>query len=599
MTRWVAASAATLISLLTGLAAPPQDPKPGHETDIVVGKVVDDQKIVVGKAVDDQNQVVNRVVVVTDDDAEPHAQLVRTFETLARLKSQKLEGRQKELLDRAVKLYKQAIDAYGKDDEAQTRIASARARAALELSRTVERLANLRRGDRPDPDLPPPPPPRAMKPFAVADLAQVEGVQVPPAITIVGHPVEEKTGDDTTTTISVTEADAHKGGTITLRGAVSVDADNVQVFTPETLGLPKAIGGSIRLRKVEGKPIEIAGNEINVNVEEVAVARLQKELAQQAKKIAAEARNQAEKAKGFEFRFRTTGPDAGSSLKDAYDTIQKARESLKDDADSAFYLDAAKELYNAARKEAEAGRFERAAELSRAAITLTKVPSYLSDKPGKADDAHPDQAGRRSVEVRKGIRIRRETRKEGDKATPKVEVRIESEDRTPDQTKDDSDDHKEGEHSNQPTPEASADDKPVGGVGVQFAFEEGGKLRVLSVLPDSPAGKDGSIQPGSFLTGVEEDGKLITFESMEQPEIVSHLRGEPGSTVRIQIRGDDDDAEPKLVTLTRAVIHVGNESDAAKASEDVQRALRDLPAQIQRQLELKKPAPTEIPPELP
>ncbi len=80
-------------------------------------------------------------------------------------------------------------------------------------------------------------------------------------------------------------------------------------------------------------------------------------------------------------------PDAGGpededertrrDLRHAYDRISE----LKDDAEGPeikFYLDASKDLYNAARRDAVAGRRERAGELARAAEALTHVPEHLA-----------------------------------------------------------------------------------------------------------------------------------------------------------------------------------------------------------------------------
>ncbi len=57
-----------------------------------------------------------------------------------------------------------------------------------------------------------------------------------------------------------------------------------------------------------------------------------------------------------------------------------------DGADADFYLVAAKDLYNAARRDAVAGRRERAGELARAAEALTHVPEHLA----RADDDRPE-----------------------------------------------------------------------------------------------------------------------------------------------------------------------------------------------------------------
>lgn len=68
-------------------------------------------------------------------------------------------------------------------------------------------------------------------------------------------------------------------------------------------------------------------------------------------------------------------------LRHAYDRIRDADD---DDPESKFYLEAARDLYNAARRDAENDRPERAGELARAAEALTHVPEHLAlaDGPG-------------------------------------------------------------------------------------------------------------------------------------------------------------------------------------------------------------------------
>lgn len=77
-------------------------------------------------------------------------------------------------------------------------------------------------------------------------------------------------------------------------------------------------------------------------------------------------------------------------LRRAYDRI---REGLYDDegAESKFYLDAARDLYNSARRDAVAGREERAGELARAAEAMTHVPEHLAH----AKDDHPEPPKRK------------------------------------------------------------------------------------------------------------------------------------------------------------------------------------------------------------
>jgi hypothetical protein len=58
--------------------------------------------------------------------------------------------------------------------------------------------------------------------------------------------------------------------------------------------------------------------------------------------------------------------------------------------EASYYLKAARDLYNAARRDAEAGRNDRAGELARAAEAMTHVPDHL----GRVAEADADADGR-------------------------------------------------------------------------------------------------------------------------------------------------------------------------------------------------------------
>ncbi len=64
-------------------------------------------------------------------------------------------------------------------------------------------------------------------------------------------------------------------------------------------------------------------------------------------------------------------------LRRAYERIREA-DSYGSVVDSAFYLRGARDLYNAARRDVEAGRIERGGELARAAEAMTHVPEHLA-----------------------------------------------------------------------------------------------------------------------------------------------------------------------------------------------------------------------------
>ncbi len=106
------------------------------------------------------------------------------------------------------------------------------------------------------------------------------------------------------------------------------------------------------------------------------------------------------------------GPgDAGDrvrrDLRHAYDRITDQGDDLP--AGSAFYAKAAKDLYRAARRDAEAGRNDRAGDLARAAEAMTHVTDHL----GHLADG-PDRPERRAERPEP----RKKTERRGDDLPP-------------------------------------------------------------------------------------------------------------------------------------------------------------------------------------
>jgi hypothetical protein len=91
------------------------------------------------------------------------------------------------------------------------------------------------------------------------------------------------------------------------------------------------------------------------------------------------------------------GPDGDddrirSDLTHAYERIREGLE--REGREDRFYLGAARELYRAARRDAIAGRLERAGELARAAEAITHVPEHLAHAAGEAPEP-PKRKGER------------------------------------------------------------------------------------------------------------------------------------------------------------------------------------------------------------
>ena len=86
------------------------------------------------------------------------------------------------------------------------------------------------------------------------------------------------------------------------------------------------------------------------------------------------------------------GAQARHDLRRAYDRI---REWDNEDGDEAFfYINAARDLYSAARTDLEADRHERGGELARAAEAMTHVPEHLAHAASPPPDSPPEKKER-------------------------------------------------------------------------------------------------------------------------------------------------------------------------------------------------------------
>ena len=103
------------------------------------------------------------------------------------------------------------------------------------------------------------------------------------------------------------------------------------------------------------------------------------------------------------------GEHVNHDLQRAFDRYQEIKPKVEGVKDAAFYLDAAKDLYNAARHDAEEGRLDRAGELAKAAEAMTHVPEHLAhaaeagseleNRPEPPKRPEPPSRSRREVRV--------------------------------------------------------------------------------------------------------------------------------------------------------------------------------------------------------
>jgi hypothetical protein len=526
-------------------------------------------------------------VVAPDEEGGGTEEALRdAYERLTKLRAERPtpEGRPKEMMDRAADLYRRAHRAYG---EARDHEARGLAIAARETARAVERLREVQRGDRPaDPDLPPPPGRRR-----AAREAMKVAVPLPPI------PPELPGGHSVPPVPPVPPVPARVR---VFRGPEGdVQARSFVFVRPH---------GDV-LKQGDGKAVR----KFEVRVDEKAIREQAEQLAKHAHDQAKHAHAEAERARidafriGNEtaralaqYRLRSRGGpgEARAELKKAYDRIQKAREEARGD-EAKFYLDAARDLYNAARRDAEAGRNDRAIELARAAEALTHVPAHL----GAIKEGQDDED--RDTDRPRGDRPERKERRLFERRIPRDEPK----DRDRREERDD-DEKKEIEIQIETKPEAAAreeaepDAEKVTGIGVALSVEDG-KVVVLNVLPEGPAGQDGRIKKDDELVAVlGDDGEKTELADQELTEIVKVLRGPAGSKVRLLVRPAGDD-ETAVIELTRAELTVPPHGVAEPAREEVDRAVREAFRELQRAHEDARPAEADaeaadpLPPPLP
>lgn len=535
-----------------------------------------------------------RVVAQGDEDAA--VALREAYDMLRRLRAERLEDRSKELVDRATDLYKEALKSFNSEAKDRQREARGLALAARELARTVERLRDVRLSDRPDPDLPEPP--ATLERLTTIDLPQRPDVPPPPLPPVLeggravppappappvgptGPPAKTekrafvfraeplRKGEASRILVQPVPGPEGEKGSRRFEFRIEGDQDLEKVHR----GLPEefrryydreGIQREVREQVEKAREaVERAREEAQRGAREGETSA--REAAENARQRAQELRDQlrgnyfvtAPGAVGGGFTFGGGPVAAQQALRQAYDRITAARESLENAGDqkaaeeAKFYLDAARDLYNAARRDAEAGRNERAAQLARAAEALTHVPRHLpSLDPGAEADEEPNDDAAESPEA--------ET----------IEEAVVDESET------------------------------VVGVGVAMSFEDGA-LRVLSVVPGSPAAKDGRLKEGDRIVGIEKsEGERVEFEDMELAEIVALIRGEEGTQVRLIVEAKGSDEET-VIPLTRARIEVPEQPRAERLELrplffDVDGVGVDL---FQNRAE---PAGAELPPELP
>jgi hypothetical protein len=537
----------------------------------------------------DAPDVVKRIEVVeADAEGSDAAEALRdAYERLAKLRAERseLEGRPREMLSRAVELYRRAVENFDSEEPDRRQEARGLAVAARELARTIERLREVQRTDRPDPELPPPPVGPRMKvrlrelPPIPPELPGGPRGPVPPV-----PPVPPSLPREARAVIVGPDGKA--------------ESKEIIVVTPS---------GDVLQHDVRGK--EARKFEVRVDPERVrALEGRLRAAGGPAAKARIEAFNRA-----FAISSRLAGGpgQAHRDLQNAYDRIRKAREEYPGE-DAKFYLDAARDLYNAARRDAQAGRLDRASELARAAEALTHVPAHLGAL-GRGPEGEPPKAKRDEIrnqfryEIRgrRGPDARPEPPREDEdrpreKERRKVEIRVEPKPRA------------EGHHGERqeeievevrPEEAARAEAEKSGdqvvGIGAAIGLVDDDVV-VLSLVPDGPAAKDGRLKKDDILVGViRDDGEKTEFHGKELTEVVGALRGPAGTRVKLLVRPAGKE-EVATYELDRDKVTVP--SQAETRANELDRAVQDAIKHLEGAREAarpEEPKPDALPPPLP
>ncbi|MBQ9034823.1 MAG: S41 family peptidase [Alphaproteobacteria bacterium] len=129
-----------------------------------------------------------------------------------------------------------------------------------------------------------------------------------------------------------------------------------------------------------------------------------------------------------------------------------------------------------------------------------------------------------------------------------------------------------------------------GGLGIEITMENG-VVKVVSPIDDTPAAKAG-IQAGDFITDIDNE----TVIGLTLNEVVTKLRGKPGTKVKITVRRSGE--KPFDVDLTRDIIKIKSVKSEIKNddilyvrisafNEDVDKDVKDAMQNAQQKLKNK------------
>ncbi len=93
---------------------------------------------------------------------------------------------------------------------------------------------------------------------------------------------------------------------------------------------------------------------------------------------------------------------------------------------------------------------------------------------------------------------------------------------------------------------------PSAGIGVVLS-QRAGRFVISSIIPNTPAARDGRLKAGDQLIAIEDEGRdAVNLDGLKLPEVIRLLRGEPGSAVTLHFQpGGPAPGEPARIRLVR------------------------------------------------
>lgn len=93
------------------------------------------------------------------------------------------------------------------------------------------------------------------------------------------------------------------------------------------------------------------------------------------------------------------------------------------------------------------------------------------------------------------------------------------------------------------------------GIGARLSIDEYGFPRIADLVSGGAASSSGSLRNGDRITAIQDaSGQWVEARDMAATDVVSRLRGVPGSPVTLRVAADEPGAAPRTITIYRQQI---------------------------------------------